>query len=367
LKTKKKAPVDQLRRQLQTRHRVRQVSKLREASERWDTLAPAEQMALALEIARTREQELRLAYPDILSVGAGYASKGRGQRRRFKDIVCVRFMVAKKWPSQSPLKNSPRALPRHLWCYASINGERVLCAAPTDVACGTDYARIKPHSDSGLISAQTADGQGGEQGVITCAVHIPGDTQGLYALGCLHVFCLTAAYWPSVPSVTITNGSGASIAQSSRYHGAIVDNVPNSCDAALAVATDSDAVLQAIAGPRPKLFAQSKDQLPGAFTICTARGKISATKPTLWVGSQLALPYPTPKGTYHVSQPEIVESSAATQDGDSGSPVVSLDGSLLLGMHIAGDGQTAFMIPTFELMRTDNYQGLPPGQFLALA
>jgi hypothetical protein len=356
-----------LRRQLQKRRRDRQESKFKEASGRWENLPPAEQLALAIEIARTRELELRLAYRDIVSVGAGYASKGRGQRRQFKDIVCVKFMVAKKWPKKSPRKKSPRALPRHLWCYASINGERVLCAAPTDIACGTDYAKVKPHSASDLISAQTADGIGGEQGVITCAVQIPGDAQNLYALSCLHVFGLTASYWPALPSVTVTNGNGAVIAQSSPYHGAIVDNVPNSCDAALALATNSAGVLQAIAAPRPRLSAQSETQLPNAFNICTARGNIAAAKPTLWVGAQLALPYPTPSGTLQVSQPEVVESSAATQDGDSGSPVVSLDGNLLLGMHIAGDGQRAFMIPIYDLLRTDNYQGLPGGQILTLA
>jgi hypothetical protein len=47
-----------------------------------------------------------------------------------------------------------------------------------------------------------------------------------------------------------------------------------------------------------------------------------------------------------------------TGDGDSGSPVVSQDGTMLLGMHIAGNKGTGLciMIPAWALLSQSNYQ-----------
>ncbi len=45
--------------------------------------------------------------------------------------------------------------------------------------------------------------------------------------------------------------------------------------------------------------------------------------------------------------------------GDSGSPVVSSkNGGMLLGMHIAGGGNLAFMIPAWQLLNPARYKGV---------
>jgi len=50
-----------------------------------------------------------------------------------------------------------------------------------------------------------------------------------------------------------------------------------------------------------------------------------------------------------------------TTEGDSGSPVVTLNRTQLVGMHFAGFKQTSYMIPAYELVQRKNYVGFADG------
>jgi hypothetical protein len=65
----------------------------------------------------------------------------------------------------------------------------------------------------------------------------------------------------------------------------------------------------------------------------------------------------------------VIESSVAagTEGGDSGSPVVTLDRTRLVGMHFAGSGDKAYMIPAYELVQRQNYVGFAAGEPLVIS
>jgi hypothetical protein len=302
--------------------RARDNSELQQAKIVWFQLTMPEQWAIAEEVVKSRYCELQRAYPDIVSIGYGYQTQGRSKRRKWIREVAVCFMVAKKWPKNSSLNKSNRALPEHLLAYCTLKNERKLCAVPTDIASGTDYKRIRPHGSSELIASR--DTQGGMEGLIACVVKIPGDSSTYYAIGCLHVFAITQFYWPSYPpnaSIWCLNSPNTVMGSLSNYRG-ILDSEPTiSFDAALASITDRKALNLVAIKPRPNQFVRNSSQIPDSYNIWTQGGQITpATKSRIWVGK---IPYcvPDPQNPGRtilitVIHSELVESQAITKLGD---------------------------------------------------
>jgi len=364
-------PAAAARREARVLRRGRQEGELRAARQVWSELSPDQQWSVAEEVVRTRAGELRLAYPDIVSIGHGHASRGHGAARRFGTEVAVCLMVRKKWSATSRLRASARALPKLLLACCSLGGERQLCAVPTDVAAADDYKAVRPHQGgSALVEADAP--LGGERGVIGCVVKVPGGGDQYFALGCLHVLALAAEYYPEYPpGATLSLASNAAaMGALSGYLGVLQEAPELSFDAALAAVSNRQVLNQAAIKPRPGSFAMSPGQVPDGYDIWTGNGPISVLKQVVW-GPEHPLPYELGGGIVQVVHTAVIESEtpqgAPTTHGDSGSPVVSSDGQMLLGMHIAGDGTAAFMIPAYELLRCDNYiGGLPSGQLLSL-
>jgi hypothetical protein len=96
------------------------------------------------------------------------------------------------------------------------------------------------------------------------------------------------------------------------------------------------------------------------------RGRIPATRASTWLTNQILAYQMADGSTIQTQHGMLVESDAATQPGDSGAPVLSDDGTTLIGMNIYGGAGICFLVPAFALLATENYAGLPAGGRLAI-
>jgi len=324
------------------------------------------------EIVQSRHEELRRAYPDLLAVGYGLRTKtARKKRRRVKTDLAIKFMVEKKWAPNSKLHQSPRALPKYLLAYASIGTTRVLCRIPTDVDERRSYLGCGPQTGPQLVAVSSDDSrQPPERGSIACIARVPGDTTNTYAVSAAHLFDLTEQLWPNIPNNVLVTvpGSNAVLAAVSDFAGLLRPAEQGlSFDAALATVSDEATLFGMLGSTLPSTAASSASDIPPSYLISTSHGLLSATKAATWLASDQVLRYSIPGGgVVRVQHSVLVESDAETQPGDSGSPVISADGTKLLGMNIWGGQGISFMIPAYSLLATENYSGLPAGGFLSL-
>jgi hypothetical protein len=367
----------------------------REAKERlasarrvWEGLSAARRMALASQIVETRARELRASYQGVLSVTYGFARyRERGKHRVWRE-PCVTFLVEKKWRKDAAAHREGR-VPEYLFTYCTVRGAMRLCAVPTDVEDASDY-KLLPHDD-GQPVVVLDDDSNEVTGAITCVVQRPGDTQ-TYAISCRHVFGMsrcTPAKYPVGASVcpgkidtdgTVTRIGERKDAMASvaPFYGVLLSGGRSCFDAALAEirAAGADGSLRAAVPPlKPpgggKSYLDRFADLAnvGEYVIRTPRGDVPAKYVRGWSSEQQRpLEY---EGVGPVIQRVVVVESLAsggTRPGDSGSPVVNQAGTQLLGMHIAGGGETqaAFMLPAYELLNPGNYIGMSEGDMFQI-
>jgi hypothetical protein len=311
------------------------------------------QLVLIREIIQTRKGELRKAYPDLLGIGAGI-----GTTKRRDSGACIIFLVEKK--KARPSRN--RQLPAHLFAFCEVRGNRRLCAVPTDIEEQRAYRSVRAHA------SQQIQVSSGSSGPITGLVTIPirlrysngkSDRQ-LYALSCLHVLGMAQQFFPALGPNCEFRPTGATdrIGTLSGYIGRLVAASDGySFDAALGVVDDDPnarALLEQalpVNWPRNRIFGPDEIPVEAEIIPNNKRGVIRARRRTTWVDDSVTLNYEAPTGLVEILHADLVEWDAATQRGDSGSPVVARNNpDLLLGIHIAGDEHgTALMIPAYEL------------------
>jgi hypothetical protein len=111
--------------------------------------------------------------------------------------------------------------------------------------------------------------------------------------------------------------------------------------------------------PRPTNVIGSDTEIPLFYTIWTPRAPspVPAERRQFHYGGTIDINYYDYNrlNDLRILHSTIVESKAHTEPGDSGSPVVTTDGATLLGMHIAGGGGRAFMIPAYDLLDPKKY------------
>lgn len=307
------------------------------------------QGAIIRELVETRDAELRRAYPDLLGLGYGIGTA----QGRDKPTPCVMFLVTRKAKRVA----ADRRLPSHLFTYWTYRGRRVLCAVPTDVEEQRAYREVVAHAPESLAVSSGAVGP--ISGRLTSPVRIS-RIPGLFVLSCLHVLGMVQQFYPGLgPSCEFRPAGGdRRIGVLSGYRGCIEEPSPEhpySFDAALGT-VDDDAVVRSmlarvLPANWPTEMVLEPQSIPNDALILSDR-EIEARLRTTWRPRTLRVTYDTPAGRIEVEHSGLIEWDASTQRGDSGSPVVARDRrDLLLGMHIAGDGSTAVMIPAFELFR----------------
>lgn len=222
---------------------------------------------------------------------------------------------------------------------------------------------------SNKIIVKSLDGQKSDFGCATAIVepflYGDGNTE-VFILSCLHVLGLTFKNFPRYNQPTEVfievGGKEYKIADYSGQHAGNLffnDQLKLSFDAALAKIDTShlslDQIKEHLNLPVISELADFPEEIPPQGQVVTHRGSFSATNFQVRRGSEQWIQYkhsarPMVKTCHRV----IVEYDAATQAGDSGSPVYNEQGDMLLGMHIAGDPSTGkgYMIPTIDLLNS---------------
>jgi hypothetical protein len=339
-------------------------------------LTRPEQLRLAHEAATTRSAELRLAYPGLISVGSGFRTRrtAAGGQPVLTREPCVIFVVAKKWKTTGR-PGDPRRLPSHLLAVAGPDGQRMLCAIPTDVRPLSQYGRPRPNAGGddvpmpfGVLVRRTGD-DALVRGVATCGVQRPGLPDVVFAMSCRHVLSRSLRdadgnqtgmpvllNRPDLPRV------GATLAA----RGALLDGPGFSFDAQLAKLSDGTELRRAMSGLKftaADAFLHDPGDVGFGFWIATGRAEANGRRKFVWVDytgtvEDFEMPYRLGNGSGIRVRHELVLhgiSESQLMDGDSGSPAVrNQDGRQLMGMFIGGQGNEAFVLPAWQLMNPRN-------------
>lgn len=395
------------------------------AQAQWSQLTTPQQLELAAQVVEARREELRAAYPGVVAVASGFgtrrataaehkkqsatmksivadASKSgrqkkqadaavplsrlrrvrqpapRSEAREIKPVPCVTFLVRRKIKVREG--RPPGHVPEFLLTHWGQEGR--LCAVPTDIE-EVRHLRGTPHHRQIMVEHPQYPA---EVGAVTCLVRRPGDPQSLFALSCRHVFGLSASNPPQFPvgaAISVARLIGTTFqsqppifAKAVGVYGLLVDGERVSFDVALAgidaAQAASDAARNAITAINPPQSANSLAQIQALqnYKIVTPDGTLNAKFVRAWsVQEQPAIRYSNQLTEVYQAVP-VIES--LVQDGipisgHSGSPVISADGSTLLGMHFAGRFARSYMIPAYDLLSTDNFIGMAAGAQLTLA
>ncbi len=355
----------------------RQPTSLKAARAAWKGLSGEEQLAIAKEIVDTRASELCRAYRNVISLSCGFRTRRNKKtgKRRVVRHVCVTFLVKKKWkPGENA--GSGEELPTHLFAYCTLRGkrrkgkeskpERRLCAVPTDVECASDYHMIRPQAETRGITVTKESHGLSETGAVACALERTSvGSRRLYAVSCRHVFAFSLQIHP-----TMRLGAGVRVSSTDkhvgktrRHMGKLRNGPLPSFDAQMAEVDqgDREGLRQALNDLLYTDIAKNENDIPEAFWIQTPGG-VSTKATNKGFRTNHIISYPIGGNrVLHVLHELLIESQVAkgaTQNGDSGSPVTSTrEGGILLGMHIAGGGDTAFMIPAWLLFEPRQYRG----------
>jgi hypothetical protein len=347
----------------------RSAKEVRAAVRAFAKLDRATQFRLCREIADTRGQELTLAYTNLVSVGFGYKTRGRaGSKAEAVDFrrPCVVFVVSRKWRSTGKSAD-PQRLPTQLFTYVGANGERVLCAVPTDVKPLTTFGKAsRPHND--LFAARpygiAVERNGDDRtafGVVACAIE-RADEAGLFALSCRHVYgmSLQGPEYASGCEVQSIGGQKA-IGSTVNVRGPLVSEPTRSFDAQLARVTNRAALKSALSSIRFEPgdpSALGPEEVPAQFWVLTPRRDGNGNRLKVWVEARDYVTRILPYDGLDVVHHHILHAIASEplMAGDSGSPAVPVAaGRKLIGMYIGGDGTNAYIIPAWQLVRGANY------------
>ncbi len=375
---------------------------VKDARRQFSCLTSTEAMEVATRLIEMRRVEWITAYPDVVSVSAGYRSKRRGAAGTPALLrqVCVIFVVRRK--------RKPSAggrwllLPPFVMSETVVDGQQVLVAVPTDV--------VDARESAGAVAEGFADGlyvrrgsSAAQYGSACCVVRLEDagrKANGRFLLGCRHVFnpAGTPLNNSPKPGATVYRGrEGDSFAGNSTSIGGVIWSGEGkiSFDAQLAETQNSDwlasyylSVDQIFSSrddfverdrmydcevlvPSVALNRQFRSRHPGR-----KRPKVYARFQRYRYADQ-PIYYPT--FSRRLSHQELLELKVyrpgtrpngvwATYPGDSGSPVImNCDGEIwLVGMHIAGvgshtnlaDPRRSIVLPAWALFNHYNYPEL---------
>jgi hypothetical protein len=333
---------------------ARRAGNLEKAQDAFRALSPADQAQLVRELVETRRTEITRAYVDVISVSAGYRlRRDEAGVRNVEPEACVILVVKKKWAETVP-GPAERRVPTRFFAFATVDGERVLCAVPTDVEDSSRLARIRPQ---GPIEAAAPDKTPLTiPGAVACAIRRDGD-DAVYIIGCRHVFGMAlildaAGHYAAEIRLF---GRDTVVARATPLAGPLVNGLEFSFDSHLARVVDPGSLEAALAGVHPETRAQNWGDLrPGVdYWIITSHGRVRArfaaihTDPIRYTSDL--------HDVRHFQLARFLLPDGPTVAGDSGSPVMTETG-MLLGMHIAGDAaDTSLMLPAWQLFHAPWY------------
>lgn len=329
---------------------------------------------LSREIVETREAELCLAYRNVVEVAFGYRKKrDRAGIAKVRREVCVIFIVREKWEGDSG-DYEPQRLPRELFTYAALNGQRVLFAVPTDVESANDSAAARPGSARREpVNVSQAEVPHGETATLACALRRSEKPGRTFALSCRHALSLSLARNSRLATglkVRVRTASGAIVGRSIAVRGPLrAEHEGLSFDAQLLEVSDARALAEVFDGVTfdgPDAYAKRFSDIPADYYVLVSRPQYSGNRNDrsaavplrkYKIRTNFGLRYGGRVGGTVVHE-VVIESAATASDlgpflGDSGSPVTTRrNGGVLLGMHFGGmaGGGVSYMLPAWRLL-----------------
>lgn len=333
-------------------------------------LTKEEQWEFAREITQSRRSELCLAYRSVVAVGTGYLQKSDGPdgetgdkgKPRLVRTPGVIFHVRRKWGERN--RGRPeQEIPRDLFGYWTVDGERRLCAVPTDVVEASVRADFIP--ENGLV-VESESGLENATGAIACRIKRKSNDDQTYLLSCRHVFGLSEQAHPannSGASVRLRNSSDV-VALVDIIRGSLDSGISDCVDAQLARVEDESAAISALGGIRFERdnYAMGPWDIPDEYYIHAPGRSEPIHVEKVSMDEDVTMSYPL-AGTWVSVQLAYVlyyrGISDTTRGGDSGSPITShRDGGKFLGMHIGRSDNShsdLFAIPSWILMNSTHY------------
>jgi len=288
-------------------------------SQSWTDLTESEQLSmLTAYVIRNRAKLLR-RYPNVLALGVGYKTKG-GEVR---PSLCIGFLVERKSQDVSP------AIPAFVSGFTRQIRKRKI-AIPTDIEeIGDGSQNYLPVSNlaTGVMVRSTEFPSKLIQGAICCLVSLKNEND-VFALSCYHVLSMSLLHTGAVGTdkKILVDSQGKNIGRFHEGSQRFAGNV-NYIDVALArivppmkVEWKHDIV------PNSVNMGVSK---PENCAVYTGHGALPAIFVKTWV--RVKLQY----GSSTVEVPAAYEFISSAGPGDSGSPVMDIEG-VLYGMHFWG-------------------------------
>ncbi|MPT54556.1 hypothetical protein [Delftia sp.] len=285
----------------------------------WKQLPSEIQLQVLTRLCRNRSKLLKQEFPEVLSVGVGHKMTA-GERL---STLCLGFLVLHK-------ADSGKQLPQTIRTTIKIDGRGRQVYVPTDVE---ELADSGPHlatnAATGILVVSASESAIRGTGAVCCLVRAQGQPD-LFALSCHHVLTLS----PKVGGCHIVIDALASDRQGVPF-GQLFEAVPmapqqpSQIDAALARIEVGSTVRWVHSGMQPSSVDMGLSE-PQDCTIYAPGRLVNAVYVKTW--PEVQLPYP---GCGDVQIVCAYQFQAATQPGDSGSPVIGVDGTLY-GMHFWG-------------------------------
>jgi hypothetical protein len=316
--------------------------------DRWSQLGREARFAVALDVARRQGRRLMRAFPNVVSVGAGFRS--RSESRNVVDEVCLRFLVRGKWKSR---RARAGRIPPYIRAGAMLGRRKIVVSIPTDVS---EFRGGAPHAALDLSGGITSRKRGRQidYGASCCLVRNADSPGERYLLSCYHVFAPGLDEPPGDIDCVASPGDrriGPMLEVADPYARS------NALDAALVLVEDGQVDALPTWGRRPishatdfdlqslhenaRLFVHARRVAPesGGLPAATRPGPLAATFQSLF-------PNPTPfdyrqTAGRTVLFADTLQYVADVRPGDSGSALMDEEGKLF-GMHFYGLGNVGF-------------------------
>jgi hypothetical protein len=291
----------------------------------WEQLPSEKQLQVLTRLCRSRSKLLKREFPEVLSVGIGHKTTA-GERL---PTLCLGFLVLRK-------AEAGKQLPQAIRTTINIDGRRRQVHVPTDVE---ELADSGPHlatdAASGILVASASQPAIRGTGAVCCLVRAQGQPD-LFALSCHHVLTLS----PKVGGCRVVMDTLVADRQGVPF-GQLFEAVPmtpqqpSQIDAAIARVEAGSTVEWLHSGMQPRSTDMGLSK-PQDCTIYAPGRLVHAVYVKTW--PEVQLPYP---GCGDIQIVCAYQFQAATQPGDSGSPVIGGDGTLY-GMHFWGSPSSNF-------------------------
>lgn len=317
--------------------------KLSKATQRWISLPKNVQLEVLQKVWAEQSAAIRQEYPNVASVGLGY----KAVNGVLQPYMSLAFLVDKKSSNGAQLPTAIKTSVLH-------EGKRLPVSIPTDVEEFGDSGPQLSYDASGGVIVRSVQVPGkAAGGAVCCLVKVDGK-RGLHMLSCHHVLTLAehVGACRAASNVTVFTPDGNRI-------GVLVENASltpgaaSQVDAAIALIDDGTDVTWRHSGMQPRSVNMGEAEPPRDCTVYAPDGSlISAKYNKTFPDTHIEFP------NCGVIRIDCYKFDAKTRRGDSGSPIISEDGTLQ-AMHFWGDngGTFSLAIPAGYLFSPGLFSG----------